>query len=158
MSSITYKTGDLLQADEFAIAHGCNAQGLMGAGVARLVRGTYPEVYEEYSRACRSGAFRLGTAQAVWTDPMVHGQDRLVYNLCTQTLPGAHATPWGIFLSFGNMVEDANVRGIDTVAIPRIGAGIGGLDWELQVAPNIEAAIANSTHDLSVIVYDLETS
>lgn len=155
--TITYKTGDLLNADEIAIAHGCNTQGLMGAGVARLVRDQHPDVYDAYKAACDSSMFRLGTAQAVWSDPMFSAgaHDRLVYNLGTQRHPGPDATKWGVFLSFANMSEDARARGIEAIAIPRIGAGIGGMHWD-DVEISIQSALVMSTHsDLNIVVYDL---
>lgn len=154
---ISYKTGDLMEATEIAIAHGCNCQGLMGAGVARLVRDNYPDAYEAYRAACRNGTFRVGTAFAVWADPLLARKgDRLVYNLGTQRFPGADATPWGVFLSFANMAEHAYNAGLHEVAIPRIGAGIGGLDWERDVVPAIGEAVQRSSHpNLSIVVYDL---
>lgn len=157
--TITFKVGDLLAADEIAIAHGCNTQGMMGAGVARLIRDMHPDVYAEYKTACASYQFKIGTAQAVWADPALSGGvDRIVYNLGTQRLPGANATLWGVFLSFANMAEDARVRGIEAIGIPRIGCGIGGLRWT-AVEPVIVAAISQSTHpDLNIVVYDLEAS
>lgn len=155
--TISFKTGDLMEATETAIAHGCNTQGVMGAGVARLVRDWHPDVYDAYRTACQSGEFRVGTAQAVWADPR-NGPDRLVYNLGTQRHPGANATYWGVFLSFANMAEDAHVRGIKEIACPRIAAGIGGMKWP-DVFEAIEEALDRSTHpDLHIVVYDLETS
>jgi len=156
MSTLSYKVGDLMQADEQAIAHGCNTQGLMGAGVARLVRSHYPDAYDKYKTACFDGTFRVGTAQGVWTDPFLsNGKDRLVYNLGTQRLPGADATEWAVFLSFANMAEDAYARGVNAIAIPRIGCGIGGLKWE-DVHEAIESSIHLSSHPtLSIVVYDL---
>ena len=152
---ITYKTGDLMEAPEIAMAHGCNTQGLMGAGVARLVRTKYRDAYDAYYEACMTGRFHVGTAQGVWCDPTDSG-DRLIYNLGTQRHPGADATAWGVFLSFANMAEDAFARGITTVAIPKIGAGIGGMDWD-DVEYAIEDALENSTHpNLSIVVYELE--
>lgn len=127
----------------------------MGAGVARLVRDKYPDAYVAYKSACDSGAFRVGSAQGVWVEPGVTS-DRLVYNLGTQRFPGADATAWGIFLSFANMAEDAYNRGLHAVAIPRIGAGIGGLNWDADVAPAIAEAVRRSSHpNLSIVVYDL---
>jgi O-acetyl-ADP-ribose deacetylase (regulator of RNase III) len=156
MSIITYKTGDLMAADEPAIAHGCNTHGVMGAGVARLVRDQHPEVFYTYAQACDTGRFRIGTAQAVSLGYDESGvASRWVYNLGTQEHPGPDATTWAVFLSFANMAEDARVRKIDAVAIPRIGCGIGGLTWP-DVEANINAAILQSTHpDLSIVVYDL---
>lgn len=154
--TITYKTGDLLKADEIAIAHGCNTRGMMGAGVARLIKDKYPDAYADYKRACDSHLFRIGTAQGVWCDPALSGEDRLVYNLGTQRNPGADASVWGVWLSFANMAEDAAVRGIDTIAIPMIAAGIGGLRFEEDVVPAIEHSISNSTNPgLQIVVYQL---
>ena len=35
---IEYRQGDLFQTDVRHIVHGCNAQGVMGKGVAKLVK------------------------------------------------------------------------------------------------------------------------
>lgn len=157
--TIVYKTGDLMEADEIALAHGCNAQGLMGAGVAKLVRAKYPNVYAEYLRACMSGSFQVGTAQAVPVDPTESNGIRLVYNLGTQHYPGADATAWGVFLSFSNLAEHAVRNGINTIAAPRIAAGIGGLSFDKDVVPAIEEALDRSNHpNLEIVVYDLEVS
>jgi O-acetyl-ADP-ribose deacetylase (regulator of RNase III) len=146
--TITYHTGDLMKAEEVAIAHGCNTVGRMGAGVARLVRDKFPAAYHQYQAACASMTFHVGTAQAVWIPP-----GRIVYNLGTQRHPGADATVWGVFLAFANMAEDAYNRGISTIAIPRIGCGIGGLTWA-EVEPAIAEAIDRSSHtDLTIAVY-----
>ena len=48
---IEYRTGDLLEAAEPVIVHGCNAQGSMGAGVARAIRDRYPAAYAAYRAA-----------------------------------------------------------------------------------------------------------
>jgi O-acetyl-ADP-ribose deacetylase (regulator of RNase III) len=45
-----------------AIAHGCNCQGSMGAGIAKAIRARYPAMYEEYRRSCKADPrlFNLG--------------------------------------------------------------------------------------------------
>lgn len=155
--SITYKVGDLFESTEPALAHGCNTHGVMGAGVARIVRQRHPEAFYAYTQACDMGRFRLGSALPVYSSP-AGDRGRWIYNLATQVNPGADATLWGVFLSFANMAEDARVRGIDAVGIPRIGCGIGGLTWD-NVEPTINAAISQSTHPgLNIVVYDLEAA
>lgn len=154
--SIKYKIGDLLEAPEMAIAHGANCQGLMGAGVAKLIRAKYPTVYSAYLAACMDGSFRVGTAQPVLVDPAIYGSQAVVYNLGTQHFPGADATAWGVFLSFANMAEHAVRNGINTVATCRVGSGIGGLNFDRDVVPGIEEALARSNHPgLDIVVYDL---
>ena len=48
---ILYKQGDLTQAEEYIIAHGCNAQGKMGSGVAKAIRREFPQAYSYYRSA-----------------------------------------------------------------------------------------------------------
>jgi O-acetyl-ADP-ribose deacetylase (regulator of RNase III) len=48
--AIKYISGDLFE-NRFgaeAIGHGCNLQGSMGAGIAKIIKERYPEMYEEY--------------------------------------------------------------------------------------------------------------
>lgn len=151
-----YKVGDLMEAEEPAIAHGCNIRGVMGAGVAKLVRDRHPEVFYAYDAACDTGRFRPGAAQAVYSSP-AGSPGRWFYNLGTQKNPGPDAKTWWIFLAFANMAEDAAIRGIDQVAIPRIGCGIGGLVWP-EVEEVIRTAVElSSSPNLDIVVYDLET-
>jgi O-acetyl-ADP-ribose deacetylase (regulator of RNase III) len=153
VGTIDYKTGDLLQAEEVVIAHGCNTHGVMGAGVAKLVRQKYPLAYAAYREACLGNVFSLGSAQAIFPE-----QGRIVYNLATQKAPGPDATSWGIFLAFANMGEDMINLDQYVVAIPRIGAGIGGLQWETQVVPAIQEAQIRCSRTFNVVVYDLPNS
>lgn len=149
VGSIEYKVGDLLQADEAVIAHGCNTHGVMGAGVAKLIRQQHPDAYHLYRQACLAGSFLLGSAQPVLSN------DKIVFNLATQKAPGPDATPWGVFLSFANMGEDLIGLDLYTVAVPRIGAGIGGLHWDTQVVPSIQEAQVRCSRTFNVVVYDL---
>jgi len=40
--------------------HGCNMQGKMGSGVAKIVRAQWPSVYTGYSSRIASGDYLLG--------------------------------------------------------------------------------------------------
>ena len=57
---IEYRKGDLLKTEIPYIAHGCNAQGVMGSGVAKVIREKWPlafQVYwEDYIEASNSGS------------------------------------------------------------------------------------------------------
>lgn len=125
MSKITHVVGDLIKSDEQFIAHGCNTKGAMGAGIAGVIARAYPEVERVYAAHCRTRDFVIGTCLPV----TVHEVNRVVFNLGTQRLPGRDASYWAVMLSFGNLFEHCKAHGITRVGIPRIGCGIGGLDW-----------------------------
>jgi O-acetyl-ADP-ribose deacetylase (regulator of RNase III) len=127
---IAFVSGDLF-ANRFharALAHGCNCQGSMGAGVATGFRDRYPAMYAEYRRKCKAESrefnlgdawlwkaadqpwvVKLGTQEGVW-------RDRASYEALAAALKG--------------MREQADREGIASIAIPRIGAGHGGLSWK----------------------------
>ena len=47
--SLEIKFGDMFAEPEGFIMHGCNAQGVMGSGVANIVRQRYHEAYRVYA-------------------------------------------------------------------------------------------------------------
>lgn len=151
--NFTFVTGDLLASKEVVVAHGCNTQGTMGAGIAWEIARRYPEVETQYRKACGNKQFVIGSAQPVWT----RFPDRLVFNLGTQERPGRYATPWGVFLSFANLSERCYRLNINRVAIPRIATGYGGLTWDVVQDAISEAIDRSSGPYMTVVVYDLET-
>jgi len=80
---IEFVKGDLF-ANRFgakALAHGCNCQGSMGAGIATGFRDRYPDMFQEYRRRCKAQPreFNLGDAM-LWKE-----EDKpWVFNLGTQ--------------------------------------------------------------------------
>jgi O-acetyl-ADP-ribose deacetylase (regulator of RNase III) len=127
---IEFVRGDLF-ANRFkaqALAHGCNCQGSMGAGIATGFRDRYPEMYEEYRRRCKAEPRRFNLGDAwLWKadDPPS------VFNLGTQEgYWRARASYEAIETALGRMRKKANREGITSIAIPRIGAGHGGLSWK----------------------------
>lgn len=114
-------------------AHGCNCAGAMGKGIAVLFKERYPEMYKEYKRRCKTGEFTPG-------DIYVYNYGAgYVFNLGTQVSWTTGATLPAIERSIGKMLAYASAHGILKIALPRIGAGLGRLDWD-EVKAVIEKA------------------
>ena len=60
--SVEHIKGDLLQwpSGINVIAQSCNAQGVMGSGLAKVIRDTYPQVYSDYRAAYEANTLTLG--------------------------------------------------------------------------------------------------
>lgn len=141
--------GDLFTAETDAIAHGCNTRGKMGAGIAGIFRQKFPLMFDYYKALCDERLFSIGSVLA-WVEkgtdglPLAGCPDLLdypfqcVYNLGTQVQGGANASPYAVRLSFDHMADRMWKNRHETVAIPLIGCGIGGLSWATDVKPLVE--------------------
>lgn len=121
------RTGDLFTTKLQAVGHGVNLEGVMGAGVAKIVRQQFPEAYDAYATLCSHRALFPGAAQMVNTD---FGHGKVIVNMATQLEPGPNAELRLIKLAAANAATSLKwYRGVEEMAIPKIGCGIGGLDW-----------------------------
>lgn len=110
-----------------ALAQGCNCRGSMGAGIAVGFKDRYPEMYEEYRRRCKAKPREFNPGDVfLWKD------DELpwVFNLATQEdYWRSRATYANIETVMMGMRTLAEKEGLESIAMPRIGAGYGGLSW-----------------------------
>ena len=119
-----FTQGDIFETEGLrAYAHGCNCAGTMDAGIAVAFKKRWPRMFEEYQARCKDGRFSLGDV-FVWTEG-----DETVYCLAIQDHWKAKAKIPALTKSLAKVVELALAAGIDRVGLPRIGGGLGGLDW-----------------------------
>ncbi|MFN3151429.1 macro domain-containing protein [Bremerella sp.] len=121
---ITYCRGDIFETDtDVALAHGCNCAGAMGKGIAVAFKQHWPDMYRAYKAKCGSGEFTPGKVFP-WKD---EGAGRTIYNLGTQRTWRTQATLEAIEQAVTTMLRLAQENTIPTIAMPLIGAGLGGL-------------------------------
>lgn len=133
---IKTQTGNLLHIKAGHIVHGCNAQGVMGSGVALGVKNTWPHVFQDYHEIFEEGELKLGTAHPVLATPTL-----VVWNAVTQNLygTGQRLTNYeAVATCFETVNEFLHKRGTDMSAqvpnevyIPLIGAARGGGNWRV---------------------------
>lgn len=125
------------------IAHGVNARGVMGKGVAAKVKKIFPAAFDDYKRV----KLTPGDVHH-W-----HGGEYHVFNLCTQLKPGPGASLLSIAWALEMMVELAGAHPITAIHMPKIGCGLGGLTWD-KVGPIVEARARVS--GIEFIVHDFD--
>jgi O-acetyl-ADP-ribose deacetylase (regulator of RNase III) len=119
------RRGDLFSTDAQAIGHGVNCEGVMGAGIAKVFKEKFPNNYEAYRKYCSMKFLSPGTAF------MKKENGLLIFNMATQYRPGPDATYSRVLRAGADAAELAVANGIDRIAIPLIGCGIGGLEWSM---------------------------
>ncbi len=150
MTKLIHKTGDIFTTTARAVGHGVNTQGLMGAGIARTFRKLYPTMYMAYHNVCNDGRL-VGGQVFPWKETSLDG-DTFILNIASQEKPGSNASYDFLVSGVKIALEWCDTWGLDTLALPRIGSGIGGLD-EKVVEAILTALAENSPVDIELWTY-----
>jgi len=140
-------TGDLLTAPGL-IVHGCNAQGIMEAGVALAIKQKWPQVFNTYQKRHLGLGLALGFVVFV---PVGDGSGVVVANAITQAITGTglQVDYAAIRACFAQVAKVARLPRLP-VHYPKIGAGLGGGDWTI-IAQIIEDELEGLDHTLWVL-------
>jgi O-acetyl-ADP-ribose deacetylase (regulator of RNase III) len=136
------------------IVHGCNAQGAMGSGVAKIIRDKWPVAYKEYKSTYDKLGLETGDVVYAVVDEEL---SLCVANAVTQEFylnhPGAKGeTVFIDYNSISTCFEDISEfmaeAGFKNLHMPLIGAGLAGGDWTI-----IEAIILETLKDTDINLY-----
>ncbi len=151
MSKIVFIKGDIFQSTAQAIVCPANCQGIMGAGLAKTFRDKFNN--QGYKDACIRGEFAPGS---VYVRQPAH-----VYSDTTKTLMYlATKFQWQkpsqfewIEIGLCNLQRALGFYNIPSVAVPALGAGLGGLNW-IPVKNLIERTFTHDGEDKTVEIYE----
>jgi O-acetyl-ADP-ribose deacetylase (regulator of RNase III) len=142
---ITYIKGDVTQADQDVIAHGVNCQGHFGSGVAGAIKRDHPYVRNQYLSLT---SHVLGTCQ------FVEYQNQVWVNAHTQNHKGYDGKQYADLNAVADCLCEIDdymqLNQLTSIAIPKIGCGLGGLEWE-----DVEVLVVGLLEDYEVFVYEL---
>jgi O-acetyl-ADP-ribose deacetylase (regulator of RNase III) len=133
------------------IIHGCNTLNIMGAGLAKLIREKYPEVYAADTQAFYNGKVRLGRFSGCKVD-----DGKYIINLYIQSEIGTSKRMVDYEALYSGLQAMKTVMLMRdgkkfTVGFPRIGCGLAGGDWHV-VKSMIESVFGGSENIQVVLV------
>ncbi len=156
---IEYQIGDMFAGPEKILVHGCNAQGRMGSGVAKVVRDRFPAAYDAYAKVHRERGLRLG--EVIWAIC----DDRIIGNAITQERYGYDGQRYVDYDAIRDAMREVNrfvqqvqsgdididrIGPVVRVGFPLLGAGLGGGEWSV-----IAAIIEDKSDCFTPVVYRL---
>lgn len=142
---ISYCQGDLLDADADALVNAVNTVGVMGKGLALAFKNRFPANFQGYAVACQRGEVVTGRMFVTETQAMLG--PRWIVNFPTkQHWRDPSRLEW-VQTGLQDLRRFLLAEGVQSVALPALGAGLGGLSWP-AVRAEIEAALA----DLPVVI------
>ena len=147
---ITYVKGNLLESPAVALVNTVNTVGVMGKGIALQFKKAFPHNFGVYKNACANGEVAIGKILAVKDRDLLWGE-KLILDFPTKTdwrLPSEYE-----YIERGLVAlrEYVIIHQVESLAIPPLGCGNGGLDW-LRVKTMIVDAMEGI--ELPIWVYE----
>lgn len=151
MKNISF--GNITAVENGIVVQGCNAQGVMGSGVAKAFRECYPAIFPEYKA-------QIDQWNADGVDPLgkvafflVENSKLIIANAITQRHFGKDGKRYisyravaECFAEVAFIAEDLQMN----VHYPLIGAGFGGGDWAIisEIVEGVFAKFPTVKHTL----------
>jgi O-acetyl-ADP-ribose deacetylase (regulator of RNase III) len=150
MNMIHYQTGNVLESSAEALVNTVNTVGIMGKGIALQFKKEFPFNTRKYEEACKNGLIDIGRLLVVRDASLATG-DKVIINFPTKKdwrKPSEYS-----FIESGlkDLVRIIREENIQSIAIPPLGAGNGGLDWQ-RVKEILEKHL--SSLSIEVFIYE----
>ncbi|MCO4786805.1 MAG: macro domain-containing protein [Marinomonas atlantica] len=147
---IRYTQGNLLEANADALVNTVNTVGVMGKGIALMFKERFPNNMQAYAKACKAGEVVTGKMFVTQTGELMGPQ--WIVNFPTKQHWRAKSKMEWVEDGLNDLRRVITENQIRSIAIPPLGAGNGGLDWQ-EVKPKVEQALAGLT-DVEIWVFE----
>jgi O-acetyl-ADP-ribose deacetylase (regulator of RNase III) len=131
--------GNILEAEAEALVNTVNCVGLMGKGIALQFKQAFPANFKAYEAACNSGDVVPGRMFIFDNGRLIN--PRYVINFPTKRHWRGKSRIADIRSGLKELTADVRRLGVQSIAVPPLGCGLGGLDWR-EVRPMIEKAFS----------------
>jgi O-acetyl-ADP-ribose deacetylase (regulator of RNase III) len=127
------------------IVHGCNCQCVMGAGIAKAIRSTFPEAYDADRKTTKADANKLGTIS--FANVERDGREITIVNGYTQL----HWRGSGVradYEAIRSVMAAVKLQfSGKLIGYPKIGAGLAKGDWHV-ISQIIDEELGGEDHTL----------
>lgn len=147
---IEFTSGDILKCEADALVNTVNCVGVMGRGIALQFKNAFPDNFKAYEVACKREIVQPGRMFVYETGQLT--PPRFIINFPTKRHWRGKSRIEDIDAGLIDLVRVIRDKGIRSIAIPPLGSGLGGLDWN-KVRPRIERALGG-LDDVQVLVYE----
>ena len=147
---IEFKTGNILKEPVEALVNTVNCVGIMGRGIALQFKKVYPENFKAYVTACKQKSVQPGKMFIVEISRLTN--PKYIINFPTKRHWKGKSLMEDVETGLESLVLEVQKLGIQSIAIPPLGCGLGGLEWA-EVKKRIQSAFGE-LHNIKVIVFE----
>lgn len=148
---IVFRKGNILKENTEAIVNTVNCVGVMGKGLALQFKKYYPRNFLKYKEACMKNEVRTGKMFVFETGNIFN--PKYIINFPTKN---HWKNPSKLEYIISGMEDLCNIivkKDILSIAIPPLGCGNGGLNWN-TVKPIILSYVSNLSQEREIIIYE----
>lgn len=150
--SIDIVHGSILDVEADAIVNAANSLGIMGGGVAGVIKRAAGQEVENEARRCAP----IAVGKAILTSGGAT-KFRGIIHAPTMPQPGMMISSANVALATKAALAEADDHGFESIAIPGMGTGVGGVSHRDAAAMMILEIKSYSPRSLkSVILVDVE--
>lgn len=142
--------GDILVADAEALVNPVNTVGVMGKGLALQFCERWPKMFAEYRSLCRRKELSVGTLHVYRTE--TENNPHFIINFPTKKHWRGRSEMEFILSGLKALRQTVVELNIKSLAIPQLGCGLGGLQWQ-EVRPQIIRTL-EGIPNLAVYLYE----
>jgi O-acetyl-ADP-ribose deacetylase (regulator of RNase III) len=135
---VRFITGDIFAQDAQALVNPVNCVGVMGKGLALQFKQKFPLNFNLYRRACMKDELQPGR---ILTCSTGRETPSVIINLPTKRHWRDSSRMEDIEAGLDALAREIRARRLSSVAIPALGAGLGGLEWR-EVRKAIEEKLS----------------
>lgn len=140
------QNGDIFTSSCDFLINPVNVVGIMGKGLALEFKKRFPRNFQVYQKCCKDGSFVVGKLL------VVPENEKAIINFPTKKHWKDNSELNYIVLGLGKLKVAVQRHNIKSIAFPKIGCGLGNLDWN-DVFPLIEAFSNSIDQNILVEVY-----
>ncbi|HHH75605.1 MAG TPA: Appr-1-p processing protein [Phycisphaerae bacterium] len=144
--------GNILESDAQAIVNTVNCVGVMGRGIALQFKKAFPANFKAYKAVCKQKKLHPGMMFLYDNGTLLSKKQRYIFNFPTKRHWRGKSKIEDIQSGLVALVKEVQEKDIESIAIPALGCGLGGLDW-LTVRKMIIDAFENLP-DVHVYLYE----
>lgn len=146
---IHFVNGNILESDAEALINTVNLVGVMGKGIALQFKNAFPDNFAAYKKACTTKEIAIG--HLLVFESLTSERKKLIINFPTKTDWWKSSEYEYIAKGLADLLRIIDKYDIKSIAIPPLGAGNGGLDWNKVKSMIIETL---NDSEAEVFVYE----
>jgi len=156
VTDVKAEVGDITQPSTEVVVNAANGCGIMGHGVAGALRvAGGPTIQEEAKKLVedKGSPYQAGACYVTGPGELRKRGIKQIYHAVTMTYPGGNTSLDFVSKTMRETLDTAIRNGVDSIAFPGLGTGVGRLN-KTMVAAKMAQIAKSYDHLIKIVIVD----